>query len=69
MVGDGDDCFLVGASLTPGGRVEQIQINTLSPSSFSVSSVAAKVIVLDVSPVFKVTLSGTLEKSSLVTPS
>ena len=47
-------------ALTPVGIVPKVSF-TLSPSSSTVSAVAAKVKLLEVSPVLKVTLVGTPE--------
>ena len=49
---------LVVPSLTPVGRVPKVSL-TDSPSSSSVSAVALKVKVLEVSPLLKTTLAGT----------
>ena len=51
---------LVVPSLTPVGRVPKVSF-TDSPSSSTVSAVAAKVKVFSVSPLLKVTLAGTPE--------
>ena len=50
----------VAPALTPVGSAPKASF-TLSPSSSSVSAVAAKSKVLDVSPALKVTLAGTPE--------
>ena len=52
--------WLVVPALTPDGNVPKVSF-TLSPSSSTSSAVAAKVMVVSVSPELKVTLAGTPE--------
>ena len=56
-------------AVTPVGRDAPKPRATVSPSSSAESSVAAKVMVFEVSPAAKVTLAGTPEKSAASAPS